>query len=180
MKNLYIVRHAKAEGQPPEAKLTSLGEEQAQSLVEFFEGRELDAIYSSPYLRAIKTIQPLADTRGILTRQDDRLGERTLSGSPIDDWMDHLEKSFDDFDLVLEGGESNRTAYERASSFLEDVVKAEHENVVVVSHGNLTTLLLRYFDDRFGYKELMELSNPDVYHIAFEDGEQAVNRIWSE
>ncbi|WP_456274138.1 histidine phosphatase family protein [Bacillus sp. AK031] len=180
MKNLYIVRHAKAEGQPPEAKLTSLGEEQAQSLVEFFADREIDAVYSSPYLRAVKTIEPLADKRGISIIQDDRLGERILSGSPTDDWMVHLEKSFDDFDLVLEGGESNRTACERASSFLEDIVKGEHENIVAVSHGNLTTLLLRYFDGRFGYKELMELSNPDVYHIVFEDGEPVVNRIWSE
>ncbi|MGD6966924.1 histidine phosphatase family protein [Rossellomorea vietnamensis] len=180
MKHLYIVRHAKAEGQPPEAKLTALGEEQARSLADFFEGRKIDALYSSPFLRARKTIEPLAEKRGVPIIEDARLGERILSGTDLDDWMMHLEKSFEDYEYLLEGGESNRTAYERASAFLEEILESDDDYVAVVSHGNLTTLLLRYFDDRFGYHELMKLSNPDVFHVSFEEGEPSVERIWSE
>ena len=180
MKNLYIVRHAKAEGQPWEAELTALGEEQAHSLVEFFKDTDIDAIYSSPFLRAVKTIEPLAENRNLPVIGDERLAERILSGTDLPDWMSHLQKSFEDFEHVLEGGESNRAAYQRASSFLEDILNGEQENIIAVSHGNLTTLLLRYFDDRFGYKELMELSNPDVYHIAVKDGQPVVKRRWSE
>jgi 2,3-bisphosphoglycerate-dependent phosphoglycerate mutase len=180
MKNLYIVRHAKAEGQPPEAKLTELGERQAESLVSFFEGREINAVYSSPFLRAVKTIEPLAEKRGLPIMQDERLAERTLSGMALDDWTAHLQKSFNDFDYVLDGGESNRAASERASSFIQEILNNGPENIVAVSHGNLATLLLKHFDDRFGYKELMELSNPDVYHINFTDEDSSVNRIWIE
>jgi 2,3-bisphosphoglycerate-dependent phosphoglycerate mutase len=180
MKNLYIVRHAKAEGQPPEAKLTELGERQAESLVSFFEGREINAVYSSPFLRAVKTIEPLAEKRGLPIMQDERLAERILSGMALDDWIAHLQKSFNDFDYVLDGGESNRAASERASSFIQDILNNGPENIVAVSHGNLATLLLKHFDDRFGYKELMELSNPDVYHINFTDEDSSVNRIWIE
>ncbi|WP_421379426.1 histidine phosphatase family protein [Bacillus salacetis] len=180
MKNLYIVRHAKAEGQPPEARLTKLGEKQAQSLLKFFEGRKIDTVYSSPFLRAVKTIEPLANKRGLSVIQDERLAERILSVINLDDWMIHLQKSFEDFDYVLDGGESNRAAYERASSFIEDIIISGHDNIIAVSHGNLATLLLNYFDDRFGYKELMELSNPDVFHIRFGTGEPSVNRIWND
>ncbi|MGM0846064.1 MAG: histidine phosphatase family protein [Bacillota bacterium] len=180
MKHLYIVRHAKAEGQPPEAKLTALGEKQAHSLAGFFEGRKIDALYSSPFLRARKTIEPLAEKRGLPIIEDDRLGERILSSTHLDDWMMHLEKSFQDYEYVLEGGESTRTAYERASSFLQEILEGGNDHVAVVSHGNLTTLLLRYFDDRFGYQELMKLSNPDVFHVNLENGETSVDRIWSE
>ncbi|MGF2616973.1 histidine phosphatase family protein [Rossellomorea vietnamensis] len=180
MKHLYIVRHAKAEGQPAEAKLTALGEEQARSLADFFEGRKLDALYSSPFMRARKTIEPLAEKRGLPVIEDARLGERILSGTDLDDWMMHLEKSFEDYEYILEGGESNRTAFERSSSFLEEILESGDDHVAVVSHGNLTTLLLRYFDELFGYKELMKLSNPDVFHVRFENGETSVDRIWSE
>ena len=180
MKHLYIVRHAKAEGQPPEAKLTELGEKQAESLVTFFQGREINAIYSSPFLRAVKTIQPLALERGLPVIQDERLSERVLSETALEDWMMHLEKSFEDFDYFLKGGESNQSAFERASSFIEDIMNSSDDHIIAVSHGNLTTLLLNYFDDRFGYKELMELSNPDVYHIILEDEKNDVNRIWTE
>ncbi|WP_409251274.1 histidine phosphatase family protein [Bacillus sp. SCS-153A] len=180
MKHLYIVRHAKAEGQPREAKLTELGEEQAESLVTFFQEREIDAIYSSPFLRAIKTIEPLALKRGLPVIQDERLSERVLSGTSLDDWMMHLEKSFNDFDYFLEGGESNRSAFDRASSFIEDIMNSSDDHIIAVSHGNLTTLLLHYFDGRFGYKELLELSNPDVYHISFGDEQNLLNRIWTE
>jgi 2,3-bisphosphoglycerate-dependent phosphoglycerate mutase len=180
MKNLYIVRHAKAEGQSKGAELTELGEQQAESLTTFFEGREIDAIYSSPFLRAVKTIEPLAEKRGLPIIQDERLGERILSGNHLDDWMAHLEKSFNDFEYILDGGESNRAAYERASLFIKNIMNSGHENIIAVSHGNLTTLLLAYFDDRFGYKELMELSNPDVFLIRFEAEKPSVNRIWNE
>jgi 2,3-bisphosphoglycerate-dependent phosphoglycerate mutase len=180
MKNLYIVRHAKAEGQPPEAELTDLGEVQAESLVKFFEGQKVDAVYSSPFLRAIKTIEPLADKRGLPIVQDERLGERILSGTPLDDWMNHLEISFENFDYVLAGGESNREAFERASSFIKDILNTDYENIIAVSHGNLATLLLRFFADRFGFKELMELTNPDVYHIDLENDSPSIRRIWKE
>ncbi|RIW33601.1 histidine phosphatase family protein [Bacillus salacetis] len=180
MKDLYIVRHAKAEGQPPWAKLTDLGEDQAKMLVRFFEGREVDAVYSSPFLRAVKTIEPLAADRGLPIIQDERLGERVLSGTNLDDWMMHLERSFEDFEYVLDGGESNRAAYERASSFIEELIKSDHECVIAVSHGNLATLLLKFFAASFGYKELLELSNPDVYHINFAADTPSVNRIWEE
>ncbi|WP_411346249.1 histidine phosphatase family protein [Paenibacillus sp. WLX1005] len=70
MQELYIIRHCQAEGQEPNAPLTMLGQEQADRLAAQFDAIPLDVIISSPYLRAIQTIQPLAENKKLLTNPD--------------------------------------------------------------------------------------------------------------
>ncbi|WP_141993169.1 histidine phosphatase family protein [Bacillus sp. B4EP4a] len=50
-KQVYIVRHCKAQGQPSESQLTEKGSKQAKYLVEFFSNTKIDRIISSPFLR---------------------------------------------------------------------------------------------------------------------------------
>ncbi|MEG9297380.1 histidine phosphatase family protein [Mangrovibacillus sp. Mu-81] len=176
MKTIYIVRHAKADGQPFHASLTLDGEEQAQNLVSFLEKYPIEAIYSSPYKRALQTIQPFSERKELPIHEDDRLGERILSGKDLPDWKDKLRESFEDFSLAFPGGESNEEAMERAASVIEDIVNSEEDHIVVVSHGNLTTLLLRCFDEKFGFDELLALTNPDVYLVRTDGGR--FERIW--
>ena len=152
--------------------------EQAIHLASFLEKRSIQAIYSSPFVRAIETIAPFAKQTGLTIREDDRLGERVLSDQDLPDWMEKLKKSFEDFSLSLPGGESNQKAMERAKSFVDEVLTKEEDNIVCVSHGNLTTLLLRLFDDKYGYEELFALSNPDVYLVTVEESKASVQRIW--
>jgi broad specificity phosphatase PhoE len=38
---------------------------------------------------------------------------------------------------------------------------------LLVTHGNLMTLLLKRFDDRIGFAKWQPLTNPDVYSISF-------------
>ncbi len=176
MKTIYIVRHAKAEGQPLHASLTAEGEGQAHHLAAFLEKYPVEAIYSSPYKRALQTIQPFAERTGIPLHEDDRLGERILSSKDLPDWKGKLRESFEDFSLALPGGESNEQAMGRAASFIEDVAKRKEDHIVVVSHGNLTTLFLRYFDEKYGFEELFALTNPDVYLVKVDEGR--VERVW--
>ncbi|MGE6752161.1 histidine phosphatase family protein [Rossellomorea sp. NPDC071047] len=178
MKTIYIVRHAKAEGQPFHAHLTETGKNQANQLAAFLKKRSIQAIYSSPFVRAIETIAPFARQSGLTIKEDERLGERILSDQDLPDWMAKLKDSFEDFSLALPGGESNDQATERARSFIEDVLENEEDHIVCVSHGNLTTLLLRLFDEKYGYDELFALSNPDVYVVKVGEDEASVQRIW--
>lgn len=176
MKTIYIVRHAKAEGQPFHASLTAEGGEQARHLASFLEKYPVEAIYSSPFKRALQTIQPFAERKGLSINEDDRLGERILSETDLTDWKGKLRESFEDFSLSFPGGESNAQGMARAASFIEFVVERKDDHIVVVSHGNLTTLLLRYFDEKYGYDELFALTNPDVYLVKVDEGR--VERVW--
>ncbi len=178
MKTIYIVRHAKAEGQSFHAPLTETGESQAVQLAAFLEKRSIQAIYSSPFVRARETIAPFAKQSGLTIQVDDRLGERVLSDHDLPNWKDKLKESFDDFSLSLPGGESNQMAMDRANSFIDEVTGSDEDQIVCVSHGNLTTLLLRLFDENYGYDELFALSNPDVYVVKLEENGASVQRIW--
>ncbi|RSD27351.1 histidine phosphatase family protein [Mesobacillus subterraneus] len=180
MKTIYLVRHASADGQPVDSPLTEQGRKQALALVDFFKQKEIDIIYSSPFKRALDTIKPLSDSRGIQVNQDSRLGERVLSTVNFEDWRDKLRQSFEDFDLVFEGGESHSAAMERAKSLLEDLLCSKEDHILLVSHGNMTTLLMRSFNESFGYDCLMEMTNPDVFELVVSDEKTLLNRIWDD
>jgi 2,3-bisphosphoglycerate-dependent phosphoglycerate mutase len=180
MKTVYLVRHASAHGQPVEAPLTEQGRKQALALVDFFKNKDVDIIYSSPFKRAIDTIRPLSESKDLKIVEDSRLGERILSTVDFEDWRDKLKQSFDDFDLIFEGGESQSEGMIRAKTMLEDILISREDHVLLVSHGNMTTLLMRYFNESFGYDCLMEMTNPDVFEVVVSDEETILKRIWDD
>jgi 2,3-bisphosphoglycerate-dependent phosphoglycerate mutase len=181
MKNVYVVRHCMAEGQASDARLTATGVEQAEKLAEFLSDRNIDYIISSPYERAYRTITPLSDKIAVDITLDERLTERVLSDKNHPDWRDMLSKTFDDLDICYEGGESSNAAMSRAISVVMEVLNSENKNIVLVSHGNLISLLLKHFDGRIGLKEWESLSNPDVFHLTFSgENEPNIRRIWAE
>lgn len=179
MKTFYIVRHAKAEGQPFHARLTDEGKRQAENLAKFLSSFPIERIISSPFVRAKETIEPYAKKMGLTIELDDRLGERVLSTTRFSDWKERLKKSFEDFSLTFEGGESNQQGFDRAKSLIEELLSSSSQHIVLVSHGNLTTLLLKYFDDSYGFEHLLKLTNPDVFQVICKDrGTFEVKRIW--
>lgn len=179
MKRIYLIRHCKASGQESSAPLTSEGQIQAHELTKFFGDRPIDYIVSSPYDRAVSTIRPLAQFLDLTIRIDDRLRERVLSAVQLTNWMDELRNTFDDLDLRLPGGESSREAMSRGVSVIEELVELPNKNIAVVTHGNLMSLMLKHFDQSFGFNEWRQLSNPDIYELAFLDDEKrSINRLW--
>jgi 2,3-bisphosphoglycerate-dependent phosphoglycerate mutase len=179
MKNIFIVRHCKAEGQAADAPLTGQGIQQALELAEFLSDKGIDHIVSSPYLRAYDTIKPLANLIGVKVVMDERLTERVLSGRNEPAWREMLRRTYDDLDLCYEGGESSRTAMHRAVHVVEEVLQNSSQNAVIVSHGNLVSLLLKHYDDRIGFREWEALSNPDVYQLRFLQDAPDIHRIWT-
>ncbi|PLR84529.1 histidine phosphatase family protein [Bacillus sp. V33-4] len=178
MKTIYIVRHAQAAGQRFDSPLTEIGVRQAAALARLFADKQIDLIYSSPFTRAISTIRPLADLKGLQIVEDCRLGERVLSSQYYPDWFDKVKQSFADFELVFEGGESQASGIKRAASILGEAIGSEAKNIVLVSHGNLSTLLLRYFDQNYGYEHWLGMTNPDVFEVCISGGNNVVTRIW--
>lgn len=179
MKRFYLIRHCKANGQEPSAELTEEGRQQAEQLADVLYDRPIDRIVTSPYLRAVSTIQPLAERLGLPIYQDDRLCERVLASHELPDWMDHLSKSFDDLDLKLPGGESSREAMNRGVSAIKDLIQRPEENMAVVTHGNLMSLILKHYTGSFGFNAWSRLTNPDVYLLEFSSsGGTDIQRFW--
>lgn len=58
MTNLILIRHCQANGQEPDAQLTTEGFKQGNELVKFLEPYNISRIISSPFTRGIQTITP--------------------------------------------------------------------------------------------------------------------------
>ncbi len=178
-KNIYIIRHCKAEGQVPDASLTEEGFIQAKELAKSLSDLKVDRIISSPFVRAIQTIKLFAENKDIDIEVDSRLAERVLSTNFLTDWMEKLEETFDDMDLKFEGGESSNEAAKRIVEVIDEIVVSGTEDTVIVSHGGIISLslLLNVYDKSFGFEQWMSLRNPDVYHLKVTETGAAFNRL---
>jgi 8-oxo-dGTP diphosphatase len=77
----YLVRHAKAgdragwEGNDRLRPLSEQGRRQADALVGLLNGSALEAVLSSPYLRCVQTVEPLAQHFRLSVQPEADLGE---------------------------------------------------------------------------------------------------------
>ena len=112
---------------------------------------------------------------GLLTgapvRLDDRLRERVLSEHELEDWLDHVRRSFAEPNYRAPGGEGLDEAQSRAAAALADIAAAGHRLPVVVSHGNLIAAVLRSMDAAFGFAQWRSLRNPDLFEVELEAGQ---------
>ncbi|PDY45345.1 histidine phosphatase family protein [Bacillus pseudomycoides] len=181
LKKLIVVRHCSATGQERDAALTIAGEKQAHFLADFLilNNLQIESIISSPFTRAIQSIAPFALRTNLPVGEDERLEERILSNNPMEDWLQKLEYTFTNIDIAFLGGESTKQAMDRVASLIQDILQQEHQVTLLVTHGNLLTLILKYFDNRIGFLEWKNLSNPDIYEITL-DEQTTIHRLWGK
>ncbi|HWC69897.1 MAG TPA: NUDIX hydrolase [Actinomycetota bacterium] len=84
---VFLVRHAKAGDRDAWLEddvlrpLTRRGRLQAEALAKLFEDRDVDLVLSSPYVRCVQTVRPLAIARSVPLEEHDDLAE----GASIED-----------------------------------------------------------------------------------------------
>ncbi|MBI2050921.1 MAG: class I tRNA ligase family protein [Parcubacteria group bacterium] len=126
--------------------LTKAGERAARALAAQLKGERIDAIISSPILRARQTAESLAGKLGLEAEFDDRLKEDnngTWEERPSDDlaedasYQTYASLPLDErFGFRMGGAESGRGVCERVRAFFADAAKTHKGGtVVVVSHG---------------------------------------------
>ncbi len=88
MSVFYFVRHAKAgsrshwQGDDRLRPVGKKGAKQAEALIDIFKPFKISAIYSSPYLRCMQTVEPLARDRDLEVQEAGALAEgRGLRGA---------------------------------------------------------------------------------------------------
>ncbi|MEO8247229.1 MAG: histidine phosphatase family protein [Chloroflexota bacterium] len=173
--NLILVRHAEPippgtpgwEERDDDRPLTEAGQRAAGELADELEPFQLHAIYSSPYARAVATVEPTAQRRmmKVLLLPDFR--ERRLTTESREDWRHHLERSWQEPDYRLPGAESGREAQRRVRAQL-DLLRSRHAaggRVLVGSHGNLISLLLATLQEGVGFDFHLAMPMPSIYHL---------------
>jgi 2,3-bisphosphoglycerate-dependent phosphoglycerate mutase len=144
MTTLILVRHAQSAPDPalPERDwpLSDKGRQQAQDLAPALAELGVDALASSPYIRAIDTLRPYAEGAGLEIAVEEDLRERALGG-----WMPDLadveaavRQMHADLDFGLEGGETGRACLARVEAALARVIAANRGRTIAVgSHGGV-------------------------------------------
>lgn len=178
VRRLFLVRHCESTGQAASAPLTAVGQTQAMHLADHLEPLGVDLLVSSPYIRAQQSVAPLAQRLGLAVETDARLAERVLSTEPVAHWREAIQQAFVDLDLAWPGGESSRTAMARGRSAIDVLLARPERASVVVTHGNLMTLILRSFEAQFGFQTWERLSNPDVYCLAVQEEGVEISHTW--
>jgi 2,3-bisphosphoglycerate-dependent phosphoglycerate mutase len=177
---ILLVRHAESEPSKdiPEADwpLSPAGTQQAQRLAEVLKQLKIDAIFSSPYVRAKNTVEPYAQLVGLSVRVAAELRERKLTEGNRDDWQVILQKSWSDFSFALPHCESSYDCQRRVHDYLAKLA-AHHrgQTLLVCSHGNAIALYLHGIDDSFGFEVWAAMRNPDLFRITYAAGKPLWN-----
>jgi len=187
--NIYLIRHAQVEGNlkktfqgRTDTPLTALGEEQARQLAARFAAIPLDAVYTSPLGRAIKTAEAVAAPHGLTPAQMPGLIEIDGGGLENMSFEELAGKYPEEFDIFnrrphlfegAAGSESIRSVYERMAETMKEIANRHPGgNVAVISHG----CPIRCFSCLAGGGPIERLGevewsrNTGVSHVVYEDG----------
>ncbi|MBJ8078160.1 MULTISPECIES: histidine phosphatase family protein [Bacillus cereus group] len=187
---IYMVRHGESPKTEEENErtrgLTEKGKLDARRVTELLKSEGVDTFISSPYSRAVLTIEELAQfhEKEIFLYED--LKECVFSGEDKiilnKELYPLVEKMFSNPDFSLPGGESITDCQIRSIAVLKEIIKNfKGHKVVIGTHGLVMTQMMAYFDNQYGFEFLMETSKPDVYRMAFQDEQFiGIKRLWAE
>jgi broad specificity phosphatase PhoE len=148
---IYLVRHGQTDYNVErrlqgwrDVPLNEKGFEQANRAAEELKDLSINAVYSSPILRAMQTAKCIAEPHKLEVVTDKGLGERN-EGTFTGLTMKEIEEKHGDFwEMRKEGidwrfpeGESMRETIDRALAAFEKIAKRHKpgERAVIVSHG---------------------------------------------
>jgi 2,3-bisphosphoglycerate-dependent phosphoglycerate mutase len=180
--NVYFVRHAHSTYTPDELNrpLSEIGKADAEKITQILKKENIDYFISSPYKRAVQTVEGAAHFFSKEVIIENGFKERKLSESPVENFDIAITKVWAEPTFFWKGGESNIIAQKRGvETTLKILEKYEGNNIAIGTHGNIMVLIMNYFDENYGFNFWRELDMPDIYKLTI-DGTtlKEVNRIW--
>lgn len=176
MTTIYLVRHAEPNYNNHDdqtRELTEKGLQDRQLLVNFFADKQIDHIVSSPYKRAVDTIQPVADSKQLpITLQAD-FRERKIDDVWIDDFKTFTANQWQDFTYKFsQAGESLGEVKTRTITALTDLLEnSPADHLIISSHGTAISTIINHYNPDFGYEQFEAIKTlmPFVVELTFED-----------
>ena len=186
---IYLVRHGdspKLDGNERTRGLTEKGKMDAKRITAMLLHEGVDVFFSSPYKRAVLTIENLAkvadkevqireDLKEVVFACDDKI-------MPDSELYPLVNKMFVDRELCSPGGDTALSCQERSVAILMEILKTNSgQRIVIGTHGAVMTLMMGYFNSKYDFDFLMKTSKPDVYKLIF-DNEKLIDveRLWTE
>ncbi len=174
MKTVYLIRHAQSHLSPgisfEDWPLSEQGRLQSLRLASILNSLTIEEVYCSPYLRCRQTIEPFLQATQLSVTLVSDLREHRIVREIREDFFEIWKKSWNDFDFVVDGGESSRQCQRRIVPAITEIVRnSVASEVAIVSHGNAIGLFLNFLASDFGYTNAEQIRNPDIFQIEFTD-----------
>ena len=189
MTKFIIVRHGQSEANLKEiyagrfdAPLTEIGRKQAALVTEYvLKTFRVDAVYSSPLLRARETVKEIAERAGVPLQICEGIAE-IFGGEWEGKTLPEIAKNYTKDALLWKddignsrptGGESFAEVQARADKALREIAKThENQSVVIGTHGGVIRSLQCLFENQpISYmKEIDWQPNASVSEVNFENG----------
>ncbi len=158
---LHLVRHGatdnnranppRLQGRRTDPELSDQGQRQAREAGEFLAGVALDAVYSSPLLRARQTAEAIAQRHNLPVELVDELTEVDVGDWEGLDWDEIAQRDPEAYHAFMadaavnpyRGGENLQTVVDRAAPAFQRLLEAHlGRSIVVVAHNVVNRVCL--------------------------------------
>lgn len=155
---IYLIRHGETTGDIEDRyggdyddNLTLKGVEQGKALADKLLGKDIQALFHSPRIRARHTAKIVSDKLGVFLFEENDLRETNrygiLTGMTKQEAMEkyplEVEKLKEGHLSVVEGCEEYADFKRRALGVFSDLVRKEYDTIGIVSHGGVIRAFFR-------------------------------------
>jgi 2,3-bisphosphoglycerate-dependent phosphoglycerate mutase len=178
MTTIYFIRHAQADNTIRDGRirpLTEKGMNDRALVTEFLQDKDIDAVLSSPFKRAIDTVAEFANKNDfeIEIVEDFRERKSDIDFASVNfDFETFMEQQWADFNYTYSDGECLAEVQNRNIAALNDVLKKySGKNIVIGTHGTALSTIINYYDRTYGFADFMAMVNmlPWVVKADFND-----------
>lgn len=177
--SIYFVRHAEPDYSNHDdltRSLTVKGRADTKLVNNYLEDKHIDIVISSPFYRAVQTVEEFAGMIGCGVTVIDDFRERRIDSSWIEDFDGFVRNQWNDFEYKLSDGENLREVQVRNINALNQILlEHKNKNIVVGGHGTAISTIIHYYDKSFGYDDFNRIKKlmPWIVKLSFE-GERCV------
>lgn len=191
--NLYFVRHGETKQNKEKCYYGSLdvplidkGIAQAEALGKWLEDVEFDKVYISEAKRTEKTAAILLKNEHYPLIKDSRINETDFGifeGKSYSELQELYPEQWKDWcynwkEFIPPEGESYIQVYDRVKSFMEDLLKLNEENVLIVTHGGVIRSIYCYIlGGNLDFFWNFSSKNGDITIVKYEYGNLYIDSI---
>ncbi|MCL2772369.1 MAG: histidine phosphatase family protein [Oscillospiraceae bacterium] len=189
MTKVYFIRHAEADNYVRDGRIRPLTEKglvDRKLVTEFLQDKNIDAVLSSPFKRAVGTVADFAEKNGFeIEMVEDFREQKSISAFDKKNDLDpiirkqiineFLERQWADFSYIpsdSDYGETLLEVQERNIAALNEVLtRYKDKNIVIGTHGTALSTIINYYDKTYGYDDFMAMVNilPWVVKMSFDE-----------
>lgn len=177
MTTVYFIRHAQSAKIQCDDRVRPLTDEglcDTKQVTAALSDKGITHILSSPYKRTLQTVADLSQALGLSVETDEDLRERCAGSWQGENFLEFIEKQWEDFSYHIKDGECLADVQRRNISALNRALKKyDGEIIAIATHGTAFSTIINHYKPEFGFRDFMRIVDFMPYVVKMEfDGER--------